>query len=133
MKRIALAALAAASALTAAASHAGTAALPPPPPTASRPVEEVVHGVPLVDDYRWLEGSADPKSPGATTPEVAAWTEAQNAYTRSVLDRLPGRKELEAKLRPLMEVGSVGLPRMRGDRYVYSKREGDENHIGSLG
>jgi prolyl oligopeptidase len=132
MKRIALAtlaAVAAASALAAGPSLAAAtaAAVPPPPPTASRPVKEVVHGIPIVDDYRWLEGSADPKTPGATTPEVAAWTEAQNAYTRSVLDNLPGRKELEAKLRPLMEVGSVGLPRMRGDRYFYSKREGDEN------
>ncbi len=132
MKRIQRNALIAAAALAAcpclaAAGPSLAAAVPPPPPTEARPVREVVHGVPLVDDYRWLEGSADPKTPGAMTPEVAAWTEAQNAYTRSVLDNLPGRKELEEKLRPLMQIGSVSLPAMRGDRYFYGKREGDEN------
>ncbi len=101
--------------------------VPAPPATRSAPVEEVVDGIKIVDDYRWLEGSTDPKTPGATTPEVAAWTEAQNAYTRSILDHLPGRQEIEAKLRPLMQVGAVSLPAVRGDRYFYSQREGDQN------
>ncbi|HEY8020737.1 MAG TPA: prolyl oligopeptidase family serine peptidase, partial [Thermoanaerobaculia bacterium] len=118
-----------AAAISAAPALAGPAGIevPAPPPTRSAPVREVVAGVPIVDDYRWLEGSGDPKSPGAMTPEVAAWTEAQNAYTRSILDHLPGRKELEAKLRPLMQVGSVSLPFLRGDLYFYSQREGGEN------
>src|SRR5262249_21302294 len=100
-----------------AASPAGAGiAVPPAPPTRSAPVAETVHGVSIVDDYRWLEGDdADPKAMGAMTPEVAAWTEAQNAYTRGILDRLPGRQELEAKLRPLMQVGTVSLPFLRGD------------------
>jgi len=123
MKLIALALAAAA-----AASAAAAVTVPPPPPTKAAPVKEVVDGVPIVDDYRWLEGNDEnPRAMGAMTPEVAAWTEAQNAYTRSILDRLPARKELEAKLRPLMQVGSVSLPYMRGDRYFYSKREGDQN------
>jgi prolyl oligopeptidase len=106
---------------------AGAITVPPPPPTRSQPVQEVVDGVRIVDDYRWLEGNSDPKAMGAMTPEVAAWTEAQNAYTRSILDHLPGRRELEARLRPLMQVGAVSLPFMRGDRYVYLKREGNQN------
>ncbi len=102
--------------------------VPPPPPTKVEPVRETVQGREIVDDYRWLEGDdSNPKAMGAMTPEVAAWTAAQDAYTRSVLDHLPGRKELEAKLRPLMRVGTVGTPVMRGDRYFYFKREGDQN------
>jgi prolyl oligopeptidase len=58
---------------------------------------------------------------------VAAWTAAQDAYTRGILDHLPGRKELEAKLLPLMQVGSVRAPIMRGNRYFYLQREGDQN------
>lgn len=93
------------------------------PPTAARPVEEKLHGETFVDPYRWLEG--DDK--GAVTPEVAAWTDAQNARTRQVLDGLPGRKALEARLRELLEVGSISAPEMRAGRYFYFKREGNEN------
>jgi prolyl oligopeptidase len=94
-----------------------------PPPTQARPVTDTVHGESITDPYRWLEGDAK----GAVTPEVAAWTDAQNAYTRSVVDNLPGRKAIEKRLRELMEVGSVLLPHMSGNRYFYSKREGSEN------
>jgi prolyl oligopeptidase len=101
------------------------AAAPPaaPPPTEARPVTDVLHGESVVDPYRWLEGDAK----GALTPEVTTWTDAQLAYTRQVLDNLPGRKAVEDRLRELMEVGSVSAPRMRGNRYFYGKREGNEN------
>jgi prolyl oligopeptidase len=99
-----------------------------PPASKIEPVKETVQGVEIVDPYRWLEGDlGDPKNFGKVTPEVGAWTDAQNAYTRSVLDALPGRKELEEKLRPLMEVGTVGAPNARGGRYFYNKREGNQN------
>ena len=99
-----------------------------PPATTVEPVREMLHGVEIVDDYRWLEGdNTDPENPGQVTPEVAGWTDAQNGYTRTVLDAFPGRPALEERLRPLMEVGSATAPRVRGDRYFYSKREGREN------
>ncbi len=105
---------------------AASAAAPPSSRTA--PVKETVQGVEIVDPYRWLEGDlSDPKSMGKVTPEVGEWTDGQNAYTRSVLDGLPGRKALEEKLRPLMEVGTVTAPAARGGRYFYSKREGNQN------
>ena len=94
-----------------------------PPPTEVRPVTDVLHGQSITDPYRWLEGDAK----GAVTPEVTAWTDAQNAYTRSIVDNLPGRKAIEKRLRELMEVGSISLPDMAGSRYFYSKREGAEN------
>jgi prolyl oligopeptidase len=100
----------------------------PPPPTKVDPVEDTLHGVKFVDKFRWLEGdNSDAKNMGKATPEVEAWTTAQNAYTRSVLDSLPGRKALEEKMRPLMEIGTVSAPGMRGDRYFFSKREGTQN------
>ncbi len=99
-----------------------------PPATRTAPVKETVHGVEIVDPYRWLEGDDhDPKSMGAMTPEVAAWTDAQDAYTRAVLDHLPGRAAVEERLRPLMEVGEVSAPIARGGRYFYDKREGSQN------
>lgn len=102
--------------------------VPPAPPTEKRPVKETIHGVEVVDEYRWLEGdNTNPEQMGKVSDEVTAWTDAQNAHTRSVLDNLPGRKALEARLRQLMEIGSISAPSMRGNRYFYTKREGKEN------
>ena len=99
-----------------------------PPATKAEPVRETLHGVEIVDPYRWLEGdNSDPKSAGTVTPEVAAWTDAQNAYTRAILDHLPRRADLENRLRPLMEIGSVSAPDVRGNRYFYARREGTQN------
>jgi len=96
--------------------------------TKIEPVTETIHGVELTDNYRWLEGDTrEPANPQRVTPEVTAWTDAQNAYTRQVLDHLPGRKALEDRLRPLMEVGSVSAPAMRGTRYFFTRREGRQN------
>ncbi len=99
-----------------------------PPPTPAKPVELKFHGETFVDKYLWLEGdNADPAQMGRMTPEVDAWTIAQNEFTRASLDNLPGRKEIEAAILPLMEVGSISAPTMRGDRYFYTERTGKQN------
>jgi len=98
------------------------------PTSRTLPVTEVLHGRALTDDYRWLEGdNSDPDRMGASTPEVAAWTDEQNAYTRAVLDALPGRAELEERIRPLLTAGTVDIPHVRGERYFHLRRAGDEN------
>jgi prolyl oligopeptidase len=53
-----------------------------PPPTDKRPVTDDYHGTKVTDDYRWLENWND--------AVVKTWSDAQNAYARSVLDKLPG-------------------------------------------
>lgn len=98
------------------------------PPTERRPVADVYHGTEVIDPYRWLEGdNSDPANMGRINEEVAAWTDAQNVYTRSVLDALPGRAALEARIGELMEVPAIGTPRVYGNRYFYSRREGTQN------
>ncbi|HEY4595411.1 MAG TPA: prolyl oligopeptidase family serine peptidase [Thermoanaerobaculia bacterium] len=97
-----------------------------PPATEVQPVREVVHGIEIVDPYRWLEGSAglEPgKEDAALDARVAAWTDAQNAYTRSVLDRLPGRQEIAARLRSLTHGGGRGNVAQRGDLLFYREIE----------
>jgi len=96
------------------------AAPPAYPPTRIEIVEERLHGASIPDPYRWLEPLE------AECAEVAAWTDAQNAFTRSVLDELPCRAALEARLRPLLEIGAVGLPRERGGRLFWTQRDGDQ-------
>jgi prolyl oligopeptidase len=100
-----------------------------PPKTPREPVADDYFGTKVVDPYRWLEGSAAPELK-VPDPEldarVSAWTDGQNAYTRALLDRWPGRKKLEARLAELLESGSIGLPQVRGGRYFYSERKGTE-------
>ncbi len=64
-----------------------------PPATPKRPATDTYHGVAVRDDYRWLETWTD--------PDVQKWSEAQNAYARSVLDRLPGRQAIARRAREL--------------------------------
>jgi prolyl oligopeptidase len=91
--------------------------------TPRRDVVENVHGVEIHDPYRWLEG--DDK--GDMTDEVGRWTDQQNARTRTVLDNLPGRAKLEARLRQLLEIPTMTAPIARGGRYFYTRREGTQN------
>lgn len=105
-----------------------TATAARPPASRVEPVTDVLHGRAVVDDYRWLEGHSESEADmGRVTPEVAAWTDAQNAYTRAVLDALPGRARVEERLRPLMEIGSVWAPTVRGAGYFYARRDGAQN------
>ncbi|MEM1354863.1 MAG: prolyl oligopeptidase family serine peptidase [Planctomycetota bacterium] len=94
-----------------------------PPPTPQHPVTESLHGTEITDPYRWLEGDEQ----GQPTDEVRQWTADQNGYTREVLDGLPGRQGIEARLRELMTVGYAGAPAMRGNLYFNTERKGEQN------
>jgi prolyl oligopeptidase len=83
------------------------------------PVEDSVHGHSLVDKYRWLEDSKD--------PEVQVWVGQELAYTRSILDVLPGRAKIEKRLEQLLTIGSIGVPQIGGKYYFFTRREGMQN------
>ena len=85
-----------------------------PPPTRQDNVREVLHGVAIVDPYRWLEDQA--------SPETRAWIEAQNRYTLGVLDGAPGRGAIRDRLNALSRYDVQGLPLARGGRYFLLKR-----------
>jgi prolyl oligopeptidase len=100
---------------------AAAVAVAAPPPTPIDPVTEVIHGVEIVDEYRWLE------SLESECEEVKAWTTRQNEYTRSILDNIPGRDRLEARLSELMTIDQISSPTMRADRYFFTRRTGGQN------
>src|SRR5438105_13829664 len=79
-------------------------------PTRKVDVTDTYHGVTVHDPYRWLEDSA--------SPEVAAWTAAQNTRTRAVLDAVPSREAIKARLLALITRGSATYAgfRPRGER-----------------
>jgi len=70
-----------------------------PPATPKRPVTEVIQGVQVTDDYRWLERTED--------PEVKAWIAAQNLATRKALDARPERAAMRKELKVILEDTSV--------------------------
>jgi prolyl oligopeptidase len=82
-------------------------------------VYDTIHGVELVDDYRWLEDQ--------DAPETRAWIEAQNAYTDSFLDQVQGREIIGQELSALMKVETMSAPRIRGGRYFFTKRSPDQD------
>ncbi|TMB01961.1 MAG: S9 family peptidase, partial [Deltaproteobacteria bacterium] len=84
------------------------------PPTRRAESVETLHGVRVPDPYRWLE---DEKS-----PEVQAWMDAQDGFTRAHLRGLPGRDAIARRLSELLYVDVLGAPRHRGNRYFYARQ-----------
>ncbi len=86
-----------------------------PPDTPRHEVTDDYFGTKIVDSYRWLEN--------LKSPEVSAWMKAQNDYTRSVLDRIPGREKLRARIAQLDDSGvRVASFQSYGGRLFYLKR-----------
>lgn len=98
------------------------ASVPPaggPPQVKVAPVEDTVQGHKIVDRYRYLENGND--------PDTKQFVDQQLAYTRSVLDPLPGRDKINARLSQLLTIGTVGAPQIGGKYYFYTRREGNQN------
>ena len=91
----------------------------PYPPSRVDNVVDKLHDVEVADPYRWLE---DGKS-----AEVKEWVARQNALTQSLLEKLPDRKAIRARLESLLEIGTLGTPAPRRGRYFFTRREGKQN------
>ncbi|MDQ2952117.1 MAG: prolyl oligopeptidase family serine peptidase, partial [Chloroflexota bacterium] len=55
---------------------------------------------------------------------IRAWTDEQNARTHGVLDALPARPALAARLHELLSVGLLGTPKPAGKWIFHTRREG---------
>jgi prolyl oligopeptidase len=111
------------SALRVASVRAAADAVPSaPPPAPVHPVTDEYFGTKVVDPYRYMENLKD--------PEVEAWFRAQNAYTRAILGRIPGRDALLAKIKQLDESAPARVSdvrRLPNGRYFYQKRLASED------
>jgi prolyl oligopeptidase len=92
--------------------------LAPPKARVSNVVDDY-HGRRISDPYRWLEDAA--------VEETRRFVEEENAYTRSVLESMPGRDELRRRIEQLLTIGRVASPRTGGGRYFYERRDGRQN------
>lgn len=90
-----------------------------PPATRQDNVKELIHGVEIVDPYRWLEDQE--------SSETRQWIDAQNRYTHRLLDSLPSRERLENRLRSLVQINRLRAPIERNGRYfMFRKRATDD-------
>jgi prolyl oligopeptidase len=84
------------------------------PKTPVREVTEDYFGTKVTDPYRWLENTAD--------PEVVSWMKSQNDYTRTQLDKIPGRDKLLDRIKSLDNAGAVVASlQVWGGHYFYLK------------
>src|SRR5258706_10041006 len=87
-----------------------------PPRAEVRALAEDWYGVKIVDNYRWLEDGA--------SPDTQKWVADEMAYTRGVLDPLPAREAIHKRLSELLHIGDIGVPKIGGKYYFYTRRDG---------
>ncbi len=89
----------------------------PVPPTQKQTITDEYHGIPVADDYRWLED--------ASNPAVQAWMTAQNELARSLLDGIPALPALREKLKALRqaETAMYYMLRYRGGKLFALKKQ----------
>ena len=99
---------------------AGSPTLTAGPPKAKvDDVVDTIQGHKIADPYRWLE---DPKS-----EDTKEYVEKEMAYTRSLLDPLPGRQQMHQRLAQLLSIGILTAPQIGGKYYFYTRRGGTQN------
>jgi prolyl oligopeptidase len=91
-----------------------------PPAARVDAVTDTFFGTTVEDPYRWMEEW--------NAPEARAWLEAQAAHSRRVLDAVPERAELLARISELSEAGSTASDiRVANGRVFYLRRDPGEN------
>jgi prolyl oligopeptidase len=95
------------------------AQVPAPPPTRQDNVVEEIHGVKIVDPYRWLED--------ADSQETRNWETAQNAYLHSLLDGTPMLPGIQRRMKEMLVHDAIGGPSYRrGYYFFYSRKAGQD-------
>jgi len=90
-----------------------------PPASRVDNVRETMHGVEIIDPYRWLEDQEN--------AETRAWIDTQNKYTHSLLDELPARPLIQKRLSELLRVDSVSTPFEQNGRYFLFKKRAEDD------
>ena len=89
------------------------------PLTRREDLTEILHGIAVVDPYRWLEDDH--------SPETEAWVSQQNTLTNAYLDSIPERAQIRRRLTELWDYEKFGVPFKRGGRYFFTYNDGLQN------
>jgi len=92
---------------------------PKPPSARQDNVKEVIHGVEIVDPYRWLEDQ--------DSQETKEWVLAENAYTHALLDGLPMRPAVSKRLMEMLRHDTMGSPLEEGGYYFFTRKGADQD------
>jgi oligopeptidase B len=92
-----------------------------PPQALRAPQVTRIHGRELVDDYGWLRSKDDPR--------VRAYLEAENAYTRAVMQPTEAFQEsLYREMLARIKETDMGVPYRYGDFEYYSRTEAGKDY-----
>ena len=86
----------------------------PAPFTPVESVTDVLHGVPIIDPYRWLEDQ--------DSSRTRTWIEEQTVYARNYLDAISGREPIRKRIREFLAVETYDSLQRAGSRYFFRKR-----------
>ncbi len=76
-------------------------------------------GTLVPDPYRWLED--------VDSPQTRRWIDEQNALTESVLEMVPQRAAIRARLTEVWDYERRGVPERAGELYAYFRNTGLQN------
>ena len=101
---------------------AASADVPPAPVARVEPVSDTYFGETLVDRYRWMENARD--------PDWLPYMTGQGAHARAVLEALPGRAALLARIQKLSgDSAATSEFRRVGRRLFYQQRPVGANNF----
>jgi len=109
-------------------------AVPQPPVTEKRPLEKIVHGERLVDDYAWLKAENWQevlRKPDALPKDIRAVLDAENTYSNHCLAPTGElQKELIAEMRARIKEDDADVPAADGDWLYYDRhRQGGQHPL----
>ncbi len=90
------------------------------PPARRMDLTEDILGHQVGDPYRWLEDG--------DTAERAQWLCAEVDLFAGYRGELPGRDRLADQVRELLNIGYVGTPAWRGERFFFTRRDPGQEH-----
>jgi prolyl oligopeptidase len=89
------------------------------PYSSIEPVTDILHGIEITDNYRWLEdGESD---------QTKTWVTEQNAFSRACLEQCPDCEALLTELQQNFAQTLMWTPYRHGNRYFYFRREEGQN------
>jgi prolyl oligopeptidase len=102
--------------------RAAGAAVPPAPVARRVDARDTYFGETLADPYRWMENDKD--------PDWLPFLRGQNAHARAILDALPGRDRLLARIRQLSgeTVVTAEVQRAGGRLFFEQRPAGSDNY-----